>query len=58
MDADVIWDMVDDFDQNGVVFSSINGGAWEIVVNGNYRLTRTKSGNFLHHHLHYKRISI
>lgn len=52
MDANIIWDMVDDLNQNVVIFSSINGGAGKLAIDGNYWLTRTKSSNLLHHHLH------
>lgn len=38
MDGNVVLDMVDDLDEHCVVFSSINGGAWEFSVDGDDRL--------------------
>ena len=34
MNGKVIFDMVDDFDENGIVFSSVKGWSREEAING------------------------
>lgn len=34
MDGDVVCHVVDDLDKNGVVFSGVESGTWELAVNG------------------------
>lgn len=39
MYAQVIFDMVDDLDENGVVFPGVDCWTWEMPIHRNYRLS-------------------
>lgn len=51
MDGDVVLHVIHYFDQNNVVFSCNNGGAWKLAIDGYDRLRRAQLRGVSHHHL-------
>lgn len=51
MDGDIVFDVIHYFDQNSVVFSCNNGGAWNLAIDGDNRLRRAQLRSVRHHNL-------
>lgn len=51
MDWNVVFDAIDDSDEDGIIFSCIDGGAGEFPVDGDDGFGWAEAGGVFHHHL-------